>query len=173
MEQERILSERQGIPQRTAVHRHAGSSAGAGGTAQPAGAGDSHKIYRVRPLRSQNVHPERQHQSAGGGAGKGCAHLLPLRNRQRGCHHHKAAGSLRRRERAPELGTEGPHPVPHLCRKVRCGECFHRQSDRHLRGEQHRAGCRRPVRVRLHRLLHHRLCQRDFWRRKADHLCHL
>ncbi|MFR9067019.1 MAG: hypothetical protein ACLVJH_08975 [Faecalibacterium prausnitzii] len=25
-----------------------------------------------------NLHPERQHQSTGGGAGKGCAHLLPL-----------------------------------------------------------------------------------------------
>ena len=62
---------------------------------------------------------------------------------------------------------------PHLCRKVWRRECFHRQSDRHLWGEQHRTGCRRPVRVRLYRLLHHRLCQRDFWRRKADHLCHL
>ena len=173
MEQERSLSKRQSIPQWAAVHRHAGGSAGAGGAAQPAGTGHPCKIYRVRPLRGQNVHPERQHQNTGGGAGKGCAHLLSVRDRQRGCHHHKAAGPLRRRERALELGAERPHPVPHLCRKVWRGECFLRQSDRYLRGEQHCTGCRRPVRVRLYRLLYHRLCQCDLWRRKADHLCHL
>ena len=61
MEQERSLSEGQGVPQRAAVHRYAGGSAGAGGAAQPAGAGHPCKIYRVRPLRGQNVHPERQH----------------------------------------------------------------------------------------------------------------
>ncbi len=39
-------------------------------------------------------------------------------------------------ERAPELGAEGPHALPELCSAVRRRECIHRQSDRHLRGEQ-------------------------------------